>query len=739
MTLLEYAIAYAERGWPVFPIHTPTESGCSCRNAQCARVGKHPRISQGRNGATINPDTIRNWWAVWPEANIGIATGQESGLIVLDVDDGGEATLTGLALPDTVEQITGSGGRHLIYLRPDDDARYKTRVRFMPGLDSRADGGYIVAPPSMHVSGYRYAWEISSDPMDGMAAMPAPEWLLDAIRAPALDDTIGQAPEWNPDGDLPANIMDMLSSIPAESYDVWRNVGMALHYTDPADGLAVWDWWSGTADNYSADAVRREWRNFSRRGHQVANPITLSTVRRLAEQHGWIDPDAEHGAQVAAALIESHQRKQAELITESYRHKRAPAAIDAPSVMPARGLIRDIAEHILSRSVRPQPLLAVMAATAFVGTLAGRKYQTETGLRTNIYIVGLAESGAGKDQARKEINNLATAAGVDHLIGGDRLASGPGIVAALHKSPSRLFMLDEMGLMLQAMTGIKADPHRRDMMATLMTLYSSAGSVYRGAEYADQRERPRQDIINPNACIYGTSTHSQFYASLTTSQGVDGTLSRLIVASSPEHRPIRQRPMLGQPDVALVARLAEVAAYSPGGGNLGQRGGSGVDAPAQIVAMEDAVFTAWEALDDEMTEYMHDPSSRSVYSRVAENAAKLALIHAVSVDHTAPRIDAESFTWGREVALWAANIMMREVARHVADNDVERDIKRVLNLIRDSGADGIRQRDILRMCRSIRARDVEEICRRLRETGEIVMEERKNARGSPSTVYVALA
>ena len=738
-TLLDHALAYAQRGWHVFPVHTPQQDGtCSCKRSDCSRVGKHPRVSQGRNSATTDADTIRKWWSVWPDANIGIATGKESGLIVLDVDEGGDDTLVQLPTPDTVEQITGSGGRHLVYMRPTESDRYLTKVRFMPGLDSRADGGYIVAPPSLHPSGRRYEWEGSSDPFDGVAPSPCPQWLLDAIGAGAIDATC-PVPEWNPDGELPHNIFDMLSAIPADDYETWRDVGMALHYTDPADGLDVWDWWSSTSAKYDADGVRREWRNFSRRGHQTHQPVTLSTIRRLAEQHGWVDPDIEHGAEAAASLMESHQKRLAERLTTDYQSRRAPpASSDRPDVMPSHGLIRDIAEHIISRSVRPQPLLAVMAATAFVGTLAGRKYQTETGLRTNLYVVGLAESGAGKDQARKEINNLAMVANVDQHIGGDRIASGPGVVSALHKEPSRLFMLDEIGLMLQAMTGQRADPHKRDMMSTLMTLYSSAGSVYRGAEYADQRDRPRQDIVSPNACIYGTSTHKQFYAALTSSQGVDGTLSRLIVASSDMHRPERQRPRLGPPSGGLITSIQALCEHDPAGGNLAGAGGSAMDRVAQVVSMDAPVFEAWEALDDDMTEYMRDDASRSVYSRVAENAAKLALTYAVARDYQSPRIDAEAFRWGREIALWAANTMMREVARNVADNDHEASVKRVLNEIIDSGPEGISRSNLLRRVRTMRKRDIEDIVTTLQESGEVMVENKRPARGRPTTVYVAL-
>ena len=722
------ALDYAARGWPVFPVHTPTANGCSCRQVDCNRIGKHPRIFNGRNGATTDPEIINKWWSAWPDANVGIATGTESGLIVLDVDEYGENSLQ--ELPDTVEAITGSGGRHLLFRYPNDGKRYRTRVRFAEGLDSRADGGYIVAPPSLHQSGRHYEWEASSEP--GMVDLAdAPEWFLQHIRDEPID-ALATRPEWNPEGELPEHVGCMLSTIPADDYEVWRDVGMALHHADPVEGMAVWDWWSSTSPaKYNADSIRREWANFSRRGHSVANPITLASVRRMAEAHGWIDPDIEHGAQVSAILMESYQRR----IAEELRQGRAVPETDAPEVMPKSGLIHDIAHFINRRSVRPQPMLAVMAATAFIGALSGRKYQTETGLRTNVYIVGLAESGAGKEAARRGIDNLCLEVGASDFLGGGRLPSGAGVVTSLVKHPSRLFMLDEFGLMLQAMTGKRADPHKRDIITTLMVLYSAAGSVYRGAEYADQKDKPRFDIVNPNACVYATSTHNTFYGALNSGQGVDGTLSRLIVASSGLHRPDRQRPDLSPCPKRLADDLKSLIAYNPGGGNLSGSTGSDVDRFAQIVTMDSAVYDAWETLDDDMTDHMTDAASRSVYSRVAENAAKLALIHAISVNHLAPKIGPESFAWGREIALWAANTMMREVSQHVADNDVEAEINKVLNLIRAGGEEGISQREVLRSVRTIRKRELEGIIQRLYETGEIIMKERKNPRGKSSMVF----
>jgi hypothetical protein len=121
------ALGYAELGWAVLPLHTRDAEGvCSCdAGRSCPRPGKHQRARHGVKDAATDPDTICEWWAGWPDANIGVATGQAGGLVVLDVHPrhGGDDSLRRLIdqrgdLPPTAEALTGGGGRHL-YLRHD--------------------------------------------------------------------------------------------------------------------------------------------------------------------------------------------------------------------------------------------------------------------------------------------------------------------------------------------------------------------------------------------------------------------------------------------------------------------------------------------------------------------------------------------------------------------------------------------------------------------------------------------
>jgi len=210
----EIAPAYAARGWAVFPLHTPTADGCSCGRPDCGRVGKHPRTPNGVKDATTDLKQVEAWWAEWPDANIGIATGAPSGFIVLDVDPihGGDKSLEALVekhggLPKTMSTKTGSGGSHVLFLRPDRGAR--NRVGFEPGLDIRGDGGYIVAPPSLHASGERYAWQ----PGDKLA--PVPEWLTSATREKSSTAAISSEPLEIPAGARNATLLSIGGSMRA--------------------------------------------------------------------------------------------------------------------------------------------------------------------------------------------------------------------------------------------------------------------------------------------------------------------------------------------------------------------------------------------------------------------------------------------------------------------------------------------------------------------------------------------
>ena len=186
--MVDEALALARRGWAVFPVHGMTARGCTCGRDQCDSPGKHPLTGHGLKDATTDEAAIEAWWDRWPWANVAVATGAVSGLVVLDVDGAlGQESLDDLEdqhapLPPSMVSITGHG-RHHLFAHPGETIRNQAGSRLGPGLDVRGDGGYIVAPPSMHASGVRYAW---AEPVGAIVALPG--WLLELLREPAAPE-----------------------------------------------------------------------------------------------------------------------------------------------------------------------------------------------------------------------------------------------------------------------------------------------------------------------------------------------------------------------------------------------------------------------------------------------------------------------------------------------------------------------------------------------------------------------
>jgi Bifunctional DNA primase/polymerase, N-terminal len=154
------AQAYATLGYPVVPLHAPRRGGaCSClAGPACPDPGKHPRLAGWTRLAATDPAVVGDRWWRWPDANLGLATGRRFDVLDLDGDQGVEALRTIFQIapwqhPGPVAR-SGSGGWHLLYA----PTGLGNRVGLLPGVDWRGRGGLIVAPPSQHVSGRRYAW-----------------------------------------------------------------------------------------------------------------------------------------------------------------------------------------------------------------------------------------------------------------------------------------------------------------------------------------------------------------------------------------------------------------------------------------------------------------------------------------------------------------------------------------------------------------------------------------------------
>ena len=301
--MLENALNYAGRGWKVFPLHSIINGKCSCGRS-CASPGKHPRVKGGFKAATADIAQVTAWWSKWPQANIGIATG--GGLTVVDLDGPeGAAELAAMVarhapVPLTLTAQTGRG-YHLYFKAEGIGSSAKGKVHI------RGEGGYVVAPPSNHISGNAYKW-IAQYPLVEM-----PDWLKQYAQssdAPANNGqlTIGPLPNYLKGGnDLSKKaqaglrmqwsaaeedrLWNALCAVPSNTYDDWLKAGLALHSlewgrSDGTDiGLDLWHEWSETcAEKYAPAVLDEKWQTF---GRVNGTRLSEAWIFHRAKELGW--------------------------------------------------------------------------------------------------------------------------------------------------------------------------------------------------------------------------------------------------------------------------------------------------------------------------------------------------------------------------------------------------------------------------------------------------------------------
>lgn len=288
---LEWALRYAERGFHVFPCHSVNADGsCTCGDAQCVDIGKHPRTTNGFKNASKDKAKIKKWFGAKAKlSNVAIRTGKVSGISVIDIDMGpgkmGAQTWGELCRehgePPTLRAVTGSGGMHVFF---QYNSAMKTSANTLgKHVDCRNDNGYVVAAPSKHRSGGLYAWDNWGSVC---AALPAHLSRKKEGRGrPRKDDlvrgryTIEQ-------------VRLMLEHVPADDRDLWRYVGIILgrEFKRADEAWTVYvEWaakWGGTKGRGHDAAM---YTCFHEKSQESAeNELSMGTIVKAAIDNGWV-------------------------------------------------------------------------------------------------------------------------------------------------------------------------------------------------------------------------------------------------------------------------------------------------------------------------------------------------------------------------------------------------------------------------------------------------------------------
>jgi len=336
-----------------------------------------------------------------------------------------------------------------------------------------------------------------------------------------------------------------------------------------------------------------------------------------------------------------------------------------PEMFRVPGFVSEVMDHCLATAPYPNAPLAFCGAVALQAFLAGRKVRDSGDNRTNIYLLGLAHSAAGKDWPRKVNTRILHEVGLTDGLG-ERFASGEGMQDALFQSPSMLFQTDEIDGLLTSINKAK-DARHEAIMGTLLTMYSAANSVF-----PMRRKASKQSpgvIDQPCLVILGTAIPTHYYEALSERMLTNGLFARMIIVEA-GRRGSGQEPVLREPPPSILETAAWWANYQPGSGR-----GNLLDVhpvPAIVphtAAARDVLVAAREEAEAEYAraEATNDAVGATVWGRASEQTRKLALLYAISENHVSPTIDLDAVQWASRFVTHQTRRMLFMAAGHVAE------------------------------------------------------------------------
>jgi len=268
--VLKSALRYLKIGWNVIPVNRD----------------KKPYLSSWEQyqQRRVTEEEVRQWWTKWPDANIAVLTGQLSGIVVIDIDEKSSLQYIEphLNKKTTLTCITGRGGKHLYFRHPG--ITVPNAVRFLPGVDCRGDGGYVVVPPSIHRSYRRYRWENSNNKL---AELPQTllSLILDKSRKKKLSskDWKADIPEGNRDVELTRRAGRLLQiGIPAgEVLTILKTLNQA-HCKPPLPEAQV----EKIVESIASRETRRKEERIKSKQENDSSPFTVLTQQEMLERYG---------------------------------------------------------------------------------------------------------------------------------------------------------------------------------------------------------------------------------------------------------------------------------------------------------------------------------------------------------------------------------------------------------------------------------------------------------------------
>lgn len=614
-------------------------------------------------------------------------------LLVIDVDarNGGVESYQRLVdeFPEIqgcgliVETGSGGGSKHLYFKlnaslrtsRPMTKDANGKRVPVYPGIDFK-HSGFVVGPGSMHRSGRTYT--VLSGSVEDIDDAPAA--LLELLKPQEYEKIEHEGESFAVTDFMLKSALESINS--ADDYDDWINIGMAIHHATNGDGFDIWDSWSRKSSKYDSGANLFKWGSF---GKNMDRPITAGTIFKLASDNGWIRPYDEMENVVVPEAWYSWSKTKKDVTqewslpeddaddeddddpvdAEFAREENCPVPLKEIDLRTPPGFVGDVAKWIDSQCINPRRYLAAIGAIYAVSIIGGLRHMggNNRRSRTNMLILGVADSATGKDAIIGAVRKLVYDAGMGATIYGG-IKSDKEITVNLIEHQAANYIVDEIGERLAKISNSRANgaTHLDGIIGTFMEVYSKSGSYHivggdtqreikreirnrisayqkridenedengsaaKSIEALNQRLKMDGKLDKPFLSMLGLTTPDQLKEIMTLQNVKTGFLGRAILCNEPDEFPI-EREDLEIPDIPdwMRLRLMSMAgiADSDRVEYLGEL------TPVSYTNEADALlkgFARWQRNYARHQREEYNSPFGPLYKRMAEKATKISLV-----------------------------------------------------------------------------------------------------------------
>lgn len=372
------------------------------------------------------------------------------------------------------------------------------------------------------------------------------------------------------------------------------------------------------------------------------------------------------------------------------------------------GFVDDVLNFTLKTSHCLQPALAIAGALSLLSVLIGNRVVCEQGRHTNLYFLAVARTGRGKDRPRKVNKEVLTATGALDMLACENPASDAGLLRALEEQPVQLCQPDEFGRFLVAAK--TRDSHLYRFVTELLKLYSHAGEVYTGKKYASSKN----DITIHHPCLslFAATTPDTLFEAIGEDSIRDGFLPRLIIFEGDDdpHRPDFVKKL----NVPRSVIDQAVTYLEIGGGHTDSD-----DFTPRILQYSPAAKKVFAELRDYCVEQTRGGGlADDIWTRQAEKAASLALLHALSRDPAAATLDQEAMQWASGLVKFLGHRLAEIVDRWCASSLFDKRQKAFMRKLEQRNG-FMTQNQATRCSQHLRPRERDELFNNLMETGQI--------------------